>query len=95
MKDGFLLKNPSTVFEDGKWYQFSHWSLRSGTTEARQSGKAYATLFVSQGTVGDLSFVANWVETDAGELRVSKIVSGEQINTDRAFTFTVTLDALP
>lgn len=92
VKDGFTLKKPARVYDDGKWYQFSHWSLGDGTTTAAQDGKTYDTLIVDQGTVGNLTFVANWVGlTGIGDLKVSKTVSGNRGDTNRAFTFTVTL----
>ncbi len=91
-KDHFTLKNPSRVYENGKWYQFSHWSLGNGTTEAGEDGRTYATLIVNQKTVGNLTFVANWAElTDIGDLMVAKTVSGDRGDTNQAFTFTVTL----
>lgn len=50
----------------GKWYQFSHWSLGDGTTVRTSlnagDGDTYVSLQVDPGTIGDLTFVANWVE---------------------------------
>ncbi len=94
-KDTFELKNPNRVYENGKWYQFSHWSLGDNTTvnTATRSGESYSTLQVDKGTVGDLAFVANWKELTAlGSLTVSNTVSGNQGDTGREFTFTVTLN---
>lgn len=91
-KDSFTLKNPSKVYEDGKWYQFSHWSLGNGTTESGKENKTYTTLKVNQGSVGNLTFIANWVELiDIGNLKVSNTVSGNRGDTNQVFTFTIAL----
>lgn len=77
-----------------KWYQFSHWSLGDGTTVNPQqgAGETYTKLQVDPGTIGNLTFMANWEEvTDVGSLMVSKTVSGNQGDTSQKFTFTVTL----
>lgn len=62
VKDKFTLKTPERVYENGKYYKFSHWSLGGGTTEPGGDGKTYTTVTVEKGTSGDLTFVANWVE---------------------------------
>lgn len=93
-KDTFTLKNPTRVYDSGKWYQFSHWSLGDGTTVNPQqgAGETYTKLQVDPGTIGNLTFMANWEEvTDVGSLMVSKTVSGNQGDTSQKFTFTVTL----
>lgn len=93
--DAFTLKNPSFVYSDGKVYQFSHWSLGKDTTVKNlPAGTTYTTLKVDPGTVGNLIFVANWKEMaahDLGNLTVSKTVSGNSADTQRAFSFTVRL----
>lgn len=50
------------MYENGKCYKFSHWSLGEGTTEPGGNGKTYPTVTVEKGTSGDLTFIANWVE---------------------------------
>lgn len=62
VKDKFTLKNPEGVYENGKCYKFSHWSLGEGTTEPGGVGKTYTTVTVEKGTSGNLTFVANWIE---------------------------------
>lgn len=64
--DAFAVINPTRVQQDGKWYKFSHWSLGSGTTlgAASRAAANFATLTVDKGTVGNLTFVANWVAED-------------------------------
>ena len=61
--DSFGIKNPERVFQDGKWYRFAYWSLGDGTvlTDAARVTDKFDTLSVDPGTVGDLTFVANWV----------------------------------
>lgn len=90
-KDTFKAQNPARVYENGKWYVFSHWSLGTDTTE-KDNGTTFSKLRVDPGTVGNLTFIANWeVKTDFGSLTVSKIVEGNAGETDKDFTFTVTL----
>lgn len=92
VKDTFTAVNPALVYDNGKWYQFSHWSLGSGTT-VTDHGNAFPTLTVDAGTIGNLIFIANWTEmTDTGGLTVSKTVAGSAGETDRDFHFTVTLN---
>ncbi len=66
-KDSFILKNPARVYDNGKYYQFSHWSLGTGTTvkSKLRGGETYSTLTVDKGTVGKLTFIANWKEMPA------------------------------
>lgn len=90
-KDTFTAKNPARVYENGKWYVFSHWSLGTDTTE-KNNRTTFSTLKVDPGTVGNLIFVANWTEmTDTGSLTVSKTVSGSAGEQTKDFNFTVTL----
>lgn len=90
-KDTFTAVNPAQVYEEGRWYQFSHWSLGSDTTE-KDGGTGFAALTVEPGTVGNLSFVANWKEmTQVGGLAVCGMVDGNAAETDAEFHFTVTL----
>lgn len=90
-KDAFTAKTPGRVYEDGRWYKFSYWSMGNNTT-VRNGGDVFPTLTVDKGTIGNLSFVANWEEmTDIGGLTVSKVVEGNDKDTDKGFHFTVTL----
>lgn len=92
-KDSFTVKAPVSVTVDGKQYQFSHWSLEENTTvkgEADSSNKSFDVLSVEPGTVGNLAFVANW-KVATGALTVSKTVTGDKGEKDKAFHFTVTL----
>lgn len=90
-KDTFTAKNPARVYENGKWYVFSHWSLGTDTTE-KNNGTTFSALKVDPGTVGNLTFVANWKEmTDIGSLTVSKTVAGNAGDQQKAFNFTVRL----
>ena len=92
-KDTFTAKNPARVYENGKWYVFSHWSLGTDTTE-KNNGTTFSTLKVDPGTVGNLTFIANWervADNELGSLTVSKTVAGNAGETDRNFNFTVTL----
>lgn len=91
-RDEFTAKNPARVYADDKWYVFSHWSLKDGTT-AKDNETTFNTLEVEKGTVGNLAFVANWKESDGtGSLTVSKTVAGNAGETNKDFHFTVTLD---
>lgn len=91
-KDTFTATNPARVFENGKWYKFSHWSLGKDTT-VKGTDTTFSTLKVDPGTVGNLAFIANWTEvTDLGSLTVSKTVAGNAGERDRDFHFTVTLE---
>ena len=93
-KNPIPLINPAKVYdtESGEWYQFSHWSLGEGTTvnPGQEDGEPYTTLTIEQGTVGNLSFVANW-EVITGGLTVTQTVVGELADLQKAFSFTVTL----
>lgn len=90
-RDEFTAKNPARVYADDKWYVFSHWSLKDGTT-AKDNETTFNTLEVEKGTVGNLAFVANWKESDGtGSLTVSKTVAGNAGETNKDFHFTVTL----
>lgn len=90
-KDTFTAKNPGRVYENGKWYEFMYWSPGDTTTVAGAQ-KTFATLTVDPGTVGNLTFIANWREvTERGNLTVSKTVAGNAGETDKYFHFTVTL----
>ena len=90
-KDNFTAKNPARVYENGKWYQFSYWSLGADTTET-ENKTTFSTLKVEPGTVGNLIFVANWEEmTDVGSLTVTKTVGGDAGDQTKDFNFTVTL----
>lgn len=92
-KDTFMAKNPARVYENGKWYVFSHWSLGTDTTE-KNNGTTFSTLKVDPGTVGNLTFIANWervADNELGSLTVSKTVAGNAGETDKEFHFTVTL----
>lgn len=94
-EDQFTLNNPTRVYDadNNKWYQFSHWSLGNGTTVQGNNTKTeFNPLNVAPGTVGNLTFIANWKEiSDTGSLVVSKDVTGNAAETDRDFRFTVTL----
>lgn len=92
--DTFTAKNPAPVYADGKWYVFSHWSLKDGTTATGddETTEKFTILKVDQGTVGNLVFVANWRVSDGtGSLTVSKTVVGNAGETNKDFHFTVTL----
>lgn len=90
-RDEFTAKNPAPVYANGKWYVFSHWSLKDGTI-AKDNETTFNTLEVEKGTVGNLAFVANWKESDGtGSLTVSKTVAGNAGETNKDFHFTVTL----
>lgn len=92
VKDSFTLKNPARVYEDGKWYQFSHWSLGEGTTVKSKLRGQYTTLCVDKGTMGDITFIANWTKENGGNLTVTTTVSGNEGDIEKKFTFTVKLD---
>ncbi len=88
----FDVTNPGQTLEvDGKWYQFSHWSLGDGTKINGSTETRFPTLTVEKGTVGDLVFIANWKELETGQLQIRKTVDGNGAETDRLFQFTVTL----
>lgn len=90
-RDTFTATNPARVYENGKWYEFTHWSLGDTTTVAGAQ-KTFSTLTVDPGTVGNLTFIANWREvTERGNLTVSKTVAGNAGETDKYFHFTVKL----
>lgn len=96
--DEFVVKNPTNVFENNTWYKFSHWSLgdRTAPSTLVRNGTTYTTLKVDPGTVGNLTFVANWVPlTETGTLTVAKTVAGAAGEQDREFHFTVTLPNTP
>lgn len=92
-RDTFTAKNPARVYDNGKWYRFSHWSLYGTTTEPGGTVNQYPTLTVEAGSVGNLTFIANWVEvTDVGSLTVSKTVAGNAGEKDRDWSFAVYFD---
>ncbi len=68
VKDSFTIKNPQPVTENGKQYVFSHWSLGSDTTE-KDHKTDFSVLKVEAGTMGNLTFVANWIEVPEGSDR--------------------------
>lgn len=92
--DAFTIRNPQRVHDatNGKWYQFAYWTLDNGTNVAANSPDKptqFNPLSVAAGTTGNLTFVANWTDTDVGSLTVSKKVEGNPPNPDEAFTFAV------
>lgn len=95
-KDTFTAKNPDRVYENSKWYQCSHWTLGDNTSDNTAGGlvgtKEYENLVVEQGTVGNLTFIANWgAVSDLGNLTVQKTVEGNAGDKRKDFHFTVTL----
>ena len=88
-KDTFTAKNPASVLDNNKWYRFSKWTLKNTTDKDLVT--EFTTLTVDPGSVGNLTFVANWVEIPVGRLSISKTVAGSAGETDKDFHFTVTL----
>lgn len=67
--DAFTVRNPQRVHDatKGKWYQFAYWTLDNGTNVAANSPDKptqFNPLSVAAGTTGNLTFVANWTDTD-------------------------------
>lgn len=92
VKDTFTIQNPLDVYENGRWYQFSHWSLGKDTT-LMQRTDAFTTLTVDKETVGNLTFIANWTEKkELGSLSVSNTVEGDAGDKNKEFSFTITLN---
>ena len=91
-RDTFTAVNPGRVYENGKAYEFDHWSLGENTTED-DGNQTFNPLTVEAGTTGKLSFIAKWKEvTELGDLTVSKtVVNGTGADQTKNFTFTVTL----
>lgn len=88
-KDTFTAKNPASVLDNNKWYRFSKWTLKDTTD--KDFATEFTTLTVDPGSVGNLTFVANWEEIPVGRLSISKTVAGSAGETDKDFHFTVTL----
>ena len=95
-KDSFDVKNPDRVWDDSdkKWYVFDGWTLKEGTTTGDGSTFDKTTdLSVGAGTVGALTFVANWREAsvvtlDGGtNLVVQKNLTGRDWATGDSFEF--------
>lgn len=89
----FTLKNPASFIANDKLYTFSHWMLAPGTTLADTSSKQteFPTLDVTEGTKGDIGFIANWAAVNIYDLTITKHVEGNAGEPDREFSFTVTL----
>ncbi len=94
VENKFTVKNPAVVYDHGKWYEFSHWSLGKDTI-AYQVNDTFDKLTIDQGTTGHLTFVANWKEaeirTETGQLTISNKVEGIDKGKDRDFSFKVTI----
>ena len=95
-KDSFDVKNPDRVWDDSdkKWYVFDGWTLKEGTTTGDGSTFDKTTdLSVGAGTVGALTFVANWREAsvvtlDGGtNLVVQKNLTGRDWAAGVSFEF--------
>lgn len=93
VKDKFTLKNPPIVFDNGKQYRFTHWSLDEGTI-VYQKEDIFFELTVDKGTTGHLVFVANWEELiheETGQLTISNKVEGNYGEKNKDFLFEVTV----
>lgn len=98
-KDGFAVKNPERVWDEAtkKWYVFDGWTLgdKTETNPKLDDFPATTSLAVAAGTVGKLTFVANWRADDSStldgstSLLVQKDIDGREWIAGDAFSFSL------
>ena len=99
-EEGFSVKNPERVWNEAtkKWYVFDGWTLGDGTKTNPEQGDFPSTnsLIVGAGTVGKLTFIANWRVDDSGgtldgstNLIVQKSIDGRDWISGDSFSFSL------
>ena len=99
-EESFSVKNPERVWdkETKKWYVFDGWTLGDGTeTNPNQADfPSTNSLIVGAGTVGKLTFIANWRVDDSGgtldgstNLVVQKSIDGRDWISGDSFSFSL------
>lgn len=99
-EESFSVKNPERVWDEEtkKWYVFAGWTLGDGTKTNPEQGDFPSTnsLIVGAGTVGKLTFIANWRVDDSGgtldgstNLVVQKSIDGRDWISSDSFSFSL------
>ena len=99
-EESFSVKNPERVWNEAtkKWYVFAGWTLGDGTKTNPEQGDFPSTnsLIVGAGTVGKLTFMANWRVDDSGgtldgstNLVVQKSIDGRDWISGDSFSFSL------
>ena len=98
-EESFSVKNPERVWgkDTKKWYVFDGWTLGDGTKTNPEQGDFPSTnsLIVGAGTVGKLTFIANWRVDDSGTLDgstslvVQKSIDGRDWISGDSFSFSL------
>ena len=98
-EEGFSVKNPERVWDEEtkKWYVFNGWTLGDGTetNPEQEDFPSTNSLIVGAGTVGKLTFIANWRVDDSGTLDgstslvVQKSIDGRDWISGDSFSFSL------
>ena len=97
-EESFSVKNPERVWDEAtkKWYVFDGWTLGDGTeTNPKDDFPSTNSLIVGAGTVGKLTFIANWRVDDSGTLDgstnlvVQKSIDGRDWISGDSFSFSL------
>lgn len=98
-EESFSVKNPERVWDKKtkKWYVFDGWTLGDGTKTNPEQADFPSTnsLIVGAGTVGKLTFIANWRVDDSGTLDgstslvVQKSIDGRDWISGDSFSFSL------
>ena len=98
-EEGFSVKNPERVWDEEtkKWYVFDGWTLgdKTETNPKQDDFPSTNSLIVGAGTVGKLTFIANWRVDDSGTLDgsaslvVQKSIDGRDWISGDSFSFSL------
>lgn len=98
-EEGFSVKNPERVWDEAtkKWYVFDGWTLgdKTETNPKQDDFPSTNSLIVGAGTVGKLTFIANWRVDDSGTLDgsaslvVQKSIDGRDWISGDSFSFSL------
>ena len=98
-EESFSVKNPERVWDEAtkKWYVFDGWTLgdKTETNPKQDDFPSTNSLIVGAGTVGKLTFIANWRVDDSGTLDgstslvVQKSIDGRDWISGDSFSFSL------